>query len=466
MSQINNLEELLLLYSTGYNKDGGKWNYYSLSCNPSILERMVDIFIHEKWNYDQLSKNPAISINYILKNPLKAWKVLHFVRNPGLDVHKIATIIQTEGTVRLHQFIPHQLTWICQQEYCCKNNKESLHYFIDLMTADHAPWQSCQYRNFEGRYAADPDHICIQCLINNKFLIHNKFIPKIFGMLLDNPFLFDSIKTKLGLMIQNLNIGSSLLYCIAKVMHDVNCFDERDPFIPEFAYNRNADERTIDLFFTDTTRYTGVNAYDNCISLKYLIQTNRWGWTIGWTRHNVQNPSIIQSIYQIYNNFFEYFKGKIPNDLFTNVNYNANIQEIVKEFEAREVEKVMEMSPYHAMYHEHNIVFTQEHFLKFYSLTNGIVLPNFSMNPNLDWELLTNYTWKEYDFYLLSSNPFQQHLHYRKAEISNQLSAIGISLLWNELDEQVNDDCMTINLLKKVKYLSSTTTTTTKRMKR
>jgi hypothetical protein len=66
-----------------------KWDFESLSSNPSITYRVVSMFPQLDWNYDKLSKNYGITYRDVLSDPDKPWNHQCLSWNPSITYQDV-----------------------------------------------------------------------------------------------------------------------------------------------------------------------------------------------------------------------------------------------------------------------------------------------------------------------------------------------------------------------------------------
>lgn len=397
---INNLEELLFLYS-----EERHWSYLELSENPSLTKKVLDSLIHKKgWNYHVLSRNPAIDLQFMLDHPSKNWDLKQFACNPSLDIDKIDNMIDTALMNRNHDWLDKLVQFLpktsLQSKTICCNKLYAIHHFLNREDYLHYNWS---VRNDVKKIFTTGE-----CMNNS---------------ILNNPHL-----------LLNKHLGN-LLFCVVKYLN--NC--DRKTIKTVCENYQCIDERYVELFNKSTQDnfmlYHGVNS---CISLDYCIE---YAHRVH-IDNQVENPSIIQSIYKLYHQINHYHGRKIGrkvqlNDLTRNE--LVHIVHVLKiPYHPVDLSDIILKSPYNGIYYENSVLFTPEQFTELACWKKPLF--EFTKNPNFEWELLADWSWKEYYFCFLSSNPFQQHMHYRKAQILYELEAVGICLKWNQLDDQLYDD--------------------------
>lgn len=426
---INNLEELFFCFSEQ------NWNYEVLNKNPSITEHLVLSFHPKKWNYNSLSSNPAIHLQFILQYPSKKWNSTEFAKNPSLDVHEIDTMIQIKGGQQLNHFIknkylryhhddmPHTHNNVLERvvnSVFIQEHTLNLCHSVRRSVVDNNQCSIKHFINLSKKHATG----YLQC---NHAIKHD--LKKLVYQMITNPICFNSIYLEHSdwtLFLSNINLGNTLLYGFLKMM-------QQYAFVvwnPLFMQHLNADERIYQLFHETLSNYPmrGLNAHNNSVSLEFLIQYHQLRQ---YFQKTFQNPSIIQSIYQIYNG-----KGSV-----------TTIQPIIAK------------TPYHHVYYEDCIIFTPDMYLQFHGIEHPLLA--FSANPNLDWEFVADFSWKPHNFKLLSSNSTTQHPHYRKAQIMQELETLGFSLPWNSLEDVIEDDFDLLQLLQSFEMTSSSNNSTT-----
>lgn len=411
---INNLEELILLYSHG------NWEYDpGLSKNPSITCSVIDESSYQPWDYHKLIKNPAISIQYILKHPSKQWDHEEFLSNPSLNITKIDEKIQTDQIFakELYLFMSGCKDWK-------DSNIEDISFFSSIK----------EFIFPEPHSIADSNWL--------NYVIYNKCIRE---QIIQNPVRFIlntyvSIQKEITFLLLNNYIDGSLLYYLMMVINKFISFlndsrvDKENKFYDFMHFdNIHADERIVSFFNPDDYPFIRFDPNKNCISLQYLVQEKKTH--IIWYE-NITNPSIIQSIYTMYYQLSQYYGGTIPDELD---NFDQVATLLKWNMSPKVAWRVIYWSSPHKMnYYEDNVFFTQQQFMEFEDIDTPLI--EFSKNPNFDWELLADWTWKEYNFEFLSSNSFQQHSQYRQSQLLHELETLGICLEWNSLNDLMYDD--------------------------
>lgn len=425
MLPINHLEELLFLYS-----EHGKWDFIKMSENPSMSEHILETFYHKKWNYVKLSSNPAISLKFILNHPNKAetwdedlrawneWNAFEFSANPSLDVNKIDIMISlNEMQQILCKFIPiHQLS-----------GDGSIKKFVELH----------QYQYERHNTSAKWDVM----KWFEPFQHHNEYNQ--------SSIIKHIVKKQFGILY-NHHLGSSLLYCLVKWMinhieFDSTRFESKMLCCNIMHHSMGVDERFVALFEMLQLGWNNWTAFNNCISLECVADHHKldhFVTAIIANERTCTNPSIVQSIYNLYHQIKNYYGDrKIPSAL--DDEELEQLKQMVKKDKLHlsiqtHIRDILSISPYNHIYYEDTVMFTPEQFIELNCL--DIPLLKFSQNPHFDWEVLADWTWKQYEFESLSSNPFQHHLQYRKSKILYELAETGIVLKWNALNDLYYDD--------------------------
>lgn len=433
---INQLEELLALYTQL------PWNIERFSNNPSITENIIRRFNHKRWHYTRLSRNPAISFNFIVNHPSTKWNCEKFTGNPSLEIDQCDKMIK-EAFVnkddsfneKLAKFIPFK---DCENFACYEN---SMRHFI---------------LHFE-------EH-------RNQYLQYNRYLRKEF---IQNPLVFmrkyplvvDGHANRSILLNSNLdsNVLYGMLHMIQQTMMQFCYCDSSNNLLLitnqalERGLHPHGDDHFNPIHLNDqiveligaTIDNEHCDPNTNCISLNFLIEH---GKTDLIQEDVLTNPSIIQSLYKMYTRIQNYYNGNVPQH--HNLYYQQLIDHVLHlSCAANIVQFLILKTPLYHIYYEDSVMFTQDHFIELDCLDNRLL--KFSNNPHFDWEVLADWTWKEYDYQLLSSNPFEQHVHYRKSQILYELEDLGIFLEWNSLTDLIYDDFNVEKFISKMERLES-----------
>jgi len=80
-----------------------KWNYESLSRNPSVTLDMIEAFPDHPWNWMRVSQNPNLTLDYVLQHPERPWDLdlLHYSLPLGGQVRRFRTVVPSVDWAKL-----------------------------------------------------------------------------------------------------------------------------------------------------------------------------------------------------------------------------------------------------------------------------------------------------------------------------------------------------------------------------